>query len=191
MHLPLRRHGHPHRPVGVEADAVGNERRQIRPAAAALETAVAREVEGGEPASPGLGHDQRAAVRRDRRSVGEEEVVGRDLGFAVGVDAHDAGRAWVLRLAVIEPEVADPGAPVGADHHVVAVAMGEPGEIGVEGEAAGIEPQQLAIEHRDHQQAPVGQPAQPGRLVGDFADGRASGRPGSTAITRWVKKSEK
>ena len=67
----------------------------------------------------------------------------------------------------VEAEVADVGAALGVDHHVVAVERGEPAQLGVGGErAVGLPPQEPAVGHGDHEQAPVGQPPQARRLPG-------------------------
>src|SRR6202034_1052400 len=93
-----------------------------------------------------------------------------DAGGAVGVDADergggDLGRALAPRVEV-EAEVADVGVPGRAHHHVV----GEPGrpgaEIAVELERVAPPTQHPVVEHRHHQEVPVGQPAESRGLPG-------------------------
>src|SRR5262245_20639875 len=114
--------GDPDRAFGIEADAVGVAALDLRPGAPVRERAVGCDVEGRQPMRERLADDQRLAIGRDHRAVGEQQVVGGFRRLAVGIDPHDAGRALCLAAMAVEPEIADPGPPVAIDHHVVAWA---------------------------------------------------------------------
>jgi hypothetical protein len=76
------------------------------------------------------------------------------------------GRCKRFPTHQVETEVADVGASLVVDHHVVQVAGRVPAQVGVGDQAAvGLAAQDPAVAHRDHQQPPVGQPAEAGRLL--------------------------
>jgi hypothetical protein len=125
------------------------------------QAAVATDGEGREPPAHGLAHDQGGAIGGDDRSVGEVEALGCGLNAAVGLHQRDRRRSRRGPVVEVEAEVADVGAALPVDDHVVAVEGGHAGQVGVVDQpAARLEAQQLAVGHRDHEQPAVGQPAQ-------------------------------
>ncbi|CDZ87957.1 hypothetical protein RHRU231_360077 [Rhodococcus ruber] len=177
---PVESVGDPHRTVAVEADAVRRDGRgahrgldrlggQVRsergPGALPIEPAVGPDVEGGQLVAHALRDDQRAGGG-DHHAVGEAEVGGLDGEGAVRRDADQVGRRDRGVAFEFEAEAAHVGGAVLGDHHVVELAGRDRGEIGVDDDLAVVlaahDPPGL---HRGDEQAPVGQPAEPGRLV--------------------------
>ena len=135
-------------------------RLDLRPDPAIGQRAVVRDRERGEARAERLGDDQRAVVGDDR-AVGEPQVLGRDARAAVGVDPHERGRLRLAAAHQVEAEVARVGAALAVDDHVVEVAGGELGDVGVLGDGAvGGAAQHAPVLHRDDEQVAVGQPAE-------------------------------
>ena len=133
--------------------------------------AVVLDVEGREALPHRFADDQRATVVADHRAVRELELPGRDARLAVRGDEDQVGVAGRATAVQIPAEVAHVCATLAIHHHVVAVEAGQAGEIGVLGlPARGVDTQELSIAHRHDEQAPIGQPAEPGRIVGDAGD---------------------
>ena len=125
------------------------------------------DVEGGGPVAEGLVDDQGAVG--DHAAVREVEVLGDRRGRAVQVDPRQGGGGQVGTVHQVEPEVAEPGAPLGVDHHVVGVAGHVVREVGVRDQRAVVlAPQELRIVLGDDQQASVGEPAEPRGLARDL-----------------------
>jgi hypothetical protein len=74
-------------------------------------------------------------------------LVGGARRRAVRIDADEAGAALGLAAVAVETEIADEGATLAVDHHVVARAAGKRAELGDDGERAPREAQQPPVEH--------------------------------------------
>jgi hypothetical protein len=105
----------------------------------------------------------------------------RDTGRAIELDPDEHRERWsrvedaggpVLgeKRLEVEPEVSDPGGAVGSDHHVVAVKRRQAGQVGVLGQPCAVPPQHPPVEHRDHQQRSIGEPAETRWLALDLDD---------------------
>ena len=137
------------------------------------ERAVGGDVERGEPARHALADDQRRAVGRDDRAVRERRARRpRRARVPSGSTAMTHVLVRLLAGVHVEAEVADVRAARCASTTMSLHAPGrERGEIGVDDErAVGLEPQHLAVEHRDDEHAAVGQPAEPRRLLRHLDD---------------------
>jgi hypothetical protein len=85
-------------------------------------------------------------------------------------DERERGRPRRHARLEVVAKVADVGAAVHIDDHVVAVERGDATQIGHDTEAGRIEPQQAAVGHRDDEQPPIGEPAEARRTSGNFDD---------------------
>src|SRR5256714_4435458 len=178
--------GYPHRPVRVQAAAVGGDDDlgehlrelavarlfpELRPGAAVGQGAVRGDVERGDAVTEGLVHQQRA-VLGDHAAVGEPHVLGGLGDGPVGIDAQQAGRLEVGTAHEVEAELADEDPAPGVDHHVVQKPAEVARQVGVTGQGAvGFAAQQAAVAHGDDQQAAVREPAEPRGLLGNLGLG--------------------
>ena len=159
---PVDRVGHPDATGGVEADAVGHVGPQVGPHPGVGQRAVAVHGVRRQALAERLGHHQGVAAVGDDHAVGEQELLDHHPGLTVGLDADEAGAGGLGTGVDVEAEVADVGPAVVVDDHVVAVEGGQLGEVGDVVHAVGVESHELALDHGDELQAPVGEPAQPG-----------------------------
>src|SRR5574340_322102 len=180
-HAAADRVGDPHRALGVQAAAIGGDddlaerlghvgggrpRGEAGPGAAVAQRAVGGDVESAHAVAPGLAHAQRA-VGGDHAAVGKPQVVGNLADGAVGIDAPQFRGPERRAPHQVEAEVAHPGAALRVHDHVVEVAAGVRRQVGVRRQGAvGLAAQQLAVAHRDDQQAAIGQPAGARRQIG-------------------------
>ena len=113
-------------------------RAELGPRAPRAERAVRLHGERAVATAEALADDQRGTVLGQHHAVREEEVVGHLGDRAVGVDPVEVARHELGPVDVdVEAELADPGPPVVADHHVVeqpAGAAGHGREVGVDGQ---------------------------------------------------------
>ena len=181
-----RAYGHPDRAFGVEADAVGTD------GASAAKT---RQFASA-PSAPTSKAPSRRAKVSATMSVRPSGVITdavREEGSSAATsprgrrDRRGRCRCCARRVgqSLIEAEVADVGAAVGVHHHVVAVAVRERGEIGVEVRAPCRRTAAAAIEHRDDQQLALRVQPSPDGRCGTSTMVRS--RPSrSTVATLWV-----
>ena len=80
------------------------------------------------------------------------------------MDERQRGLPHWRATLVVPAEVADVGAAMPVDHHVVRVERRDAGEIGMDGDAAAVDAEQLPVGHRDDEHSPIGQPAEARRL---------------------------
>ena len=124
-----------------------------------------RDRERGEPRAAALGHDQRASV------LGEDVAVGQLRSSAAHDHAPWARPGWSdprrwARLVDAHAHVADVGGAVGGDDHVVDRAARDDERSACSTIVPSCStPQQPLRLHRHDEQAPVGQPPEPRRLV--------------------------
>ena len=146
--------GDPEGAVGVEAVAVradgrrgdqflhvvgSGKRTEARPVPTRAERPVRRDVERRDSVAERLVDDQRAAVRRDDRAIGESEVLGGHARRPVRIDAYEGCGAERGAAHEVEAEVADVGAALGVDDHVVDVPGRHRGQVGVLDQLAAFE----------------------------------------------------
>ena len=162
-HLMGKGAGDPDAAFGIEADPVGIAGRRLGPDSPIGERAVGRDVECRQALGEGLADDHRPAVGRDDRAVGEHQLVGCRMDGAVRVDAGQHGGARLLAGMAIEAEIADIGAALRVDHHVVAEPCREGAEFRLDRELAVGKAHQPSVGHAHDQHRAVGPPAQPGR----------------------------
>ena len=118
-----------------------------------------------------MGDDEQRAVAGDDAAVGEPQLVGGPRDAAVGVHPEQGGRARRFAAHEVEAEVADVGVAVGGHDHVVGVPGAQLRQVGVlDQRPVRFLAQHPAILHRHHEHAPVGQPAEAGRLLVDHGD---------------------
>ncbi len=185
-HPVAGRVGDPHRTVRIEAHPVGGEldgaeglhrvggrrhRTEGGPVAARPERPVGGDVERAHAVADRLADHQRLAVGRDRRAVREHQRLAGHRDAAVGIDPHQRRRLDRVAGHQVEAEVPGVGDARRGDDHVVDVAAGNTVQVGVLDELAGLLlAQDLAVPHRHHEHPPIGEPAEPGRLLRDADD---------------------
>jgi len=86
-------------------------------------------------------------------------------GLSIRLHQDQAGRARRLPGSKVKAKVANVGAPLGVQHHVVAMKRRQRRQISHLCQNVAIKPQQTPIRHRHQQQFPIGQPTQTGRLT--------------------------
>ncbi len=110
------------------------------------------QVEGRDAIAQGLAHHQGLAVRRDDRTIGEEQAVCHHGDRSVRVDPCQAGGAHRGAGHQVETEITYIGAALLVHHHVVGMAAGHAGQIGMHHQAAvRLAAQQLAVAHGNDQ----------------------------------------
>ena len=114
--------GAPDAALGVEAAAVGRHAGEVGPDPPMGERAVVLDGERRVAVAHRLAHDERRAVRRDHRAVREGQVLGRQRHRAVEVHPHEVGGGRLAAGHEVEAGVADVGAALGVDDHVVGEA---------------------------------------------------------------------
>src|SRR5258708_8777479 len=155
------RRGQPDGALGVECATVRHHALvELRPYALVGERAIGLNVEGSHLVAHGLADDKGFAIGSDDATIGTLQTGRGYAGAAVGLDENDFGVLGGRVRQDVVAEITDVSVPLAIDHHVVAMERCEFEDVGVHLEAVGIEPEQLAIRHRNNQQPAVGQPAE-------------------------------
>ena len=139
-------------------------------AAAKLQAAVGLDVIVGDACAIHFGDDEPAVIRRDRYAVGNPQSFGDDARSAIRYHQNDAAESAAIgRRRHIKTEIANIGAALPIDDHVVDGAFRDPRQFGIRRKlAVGVRHQALA-KHRQDDERPSG--STPGRraFVLDFA----------------------
>ena len=187
--LGRQRVGHPDGAVGAQADAVGGDALERGPHASVGQRAVVGAVERGEAAAHALGDDRACAPSSvmtvplgNWRSAAASWLVpsGSTRTSEAGAMALASTRP-VVEAVEVEAEVARVGLAVGRHHHVVGVPGG-PGPAGRRARTSvpsGSRRMMTRSRRELNEEAPVGQPAQTGRLAVEVAP-----RPGARRRAR-------
>ena len=126
-----------------------------------------------------LAHDQRLAIGSDHHAIGKAEARRCNRDCAVRLHQHEIGLGVIRQhrthaphaqfMVQIEAKVADVGAALAIDHHVVAQMRGVVRQIGMQRQPSiRPAPPHLPLAHGDEQQRTIGHPPQPRRLVIEF-----------------------
>ncbi|MCP1844358.1 hypothetical protein J2R78_007325 [Bradyrhizobium sp. USDA 4538] len=100
-------------------------------------------------------------VGGDGNAVGKPQAFSNDARTAIGRHEDDpADRTAALRRRQVEAEIADIGASLPVDDHVVDRAGRDLGEIGIERQRSIGKPQQPLPEHRQHDDVAIRQDAE-------------------------------
>ena len=155
----------PHRAFGVHADPVAGD---VRPHPPVRQGPIGCDVEGREPTSERLGHDERGVVRRHNHAVRECQAVGDLAGLAVRRHQRDLPRRLpapddVVEVREVEVDRVDIDVAAAVDGHLAPAVWRDGAQLGVpDTGSVGLHPHQLGAgdEHASVRE-PVRRPAAP------------------------------